>query len=440
MKHASEIAKRQFGFGDGEFRVGGVPVGEIAEEFGTPLFVYDRGVMERKMALLQSTLGKHFRICYSVKANPSQAVIRFFLSRGCGLEVASGGELFQAIEAGADPSRVLFAGPGKSLAEIEYAIRSGIGEIHVESTDELDRLEETGRKTGIRARVAVRVNPGAEAQGGAMQMGGKAAPFGIDEEKLENVVGRMANSKVMDFSGVHIFTGTQILDHRVLLRQYRKGMDIARNIAVMSGKPLRTVDFGGGLGIPYFTGDKELDLVALDRELSPILAGSRKDKEFAEAEYVIEPGRYLVGESGIYVTRVNSVKSSRGKKYLVVDGGLNHHLAASGNFGQVIKRNFPILLLNRWNEEPVETVDIVGPLCTPLDVLGRDVRFPPADRGDLVGILQSGAYARSASPAGFLSHPSPPEILAGDGKARLIRRRGTFGDLLSDQVPGGSGG
>jgi diaminopimelate decarboxylase len=438
MSHALDLIRRTFACRDGKILAGGVPVRDIADEHGTPLFIYDRGVIERKLGILRTALGKHFTIYYSVKANPSRAVISLFLEQGCGLEVASGGELFQALEAGCQPSQILFAGPGKSFAELEYAIRSRVGEIHIESRDEIGRIEEIGHRQGVRVRVGIRINPTSEAQGGAMQMGGKASPFGIDEEELDDAVARLSRSETLELCGVHLFSGTQILDFNVLVRQYRKGLHIAQKIADIAGKPLRTIDFGGGFGIPYFPGEAELDVSTFGREVATIVDQAKKIPAFAEASFIVEPGRYLVGESGIYVSRVNTIKTSRGKKFVVVDGGLNHHLAASGNFGQVIKKNFPIVLLNKWQQAGLETVDIVGPLCTPLDMLGRNVNLPPAEVGDLLGIFQSGAYARSASPMSFLSHPSPPEILVADGEAHLIRRRGKPGDFLFDQIVDGS--
>ncbi len=201
-------------------------------------------------------------------------------------------------------------------------------------------------------------------------------------------------------------------------------------VAAILKRPLETVDFGGGLGIPYFEGDQELDLDAYGREVRDLFAGL--DEAFASTRFLVEPGRHLVGEAGIYVARVLDVKVSRGKTYAILDGGMNHHLAASGNLGQVIKRNFPVAVLNRVGEPSREPIDLVGPLCTPLDVLARSVELPTIRVGDLVGVLQSGAYGRSASPLGFLSHPAPPEVLVSDGKHSLIRPRGTFKDLFSE--------
>jgi diaminopimelate decarboxylase len=409
-----------------------IPIPEVANKFGTPLFLYDASVLARKWNLLRSTFPPDFEISYSVKANPNPAILRFFVSKGCGLEIASGGEFHLGLHAGCPAEKMLFAGPGKTEADLNLVLRQGIGEIHLESRLEIKRVCAISCRLGGRARVAVRVNPSAEAQGGAMRMGGKAAPFGIDEEILDDVISQVITEPFLDFRGIHLFTGTQILDHAVLMRQYRKGFGIALAAARRCHSPLHTVDFGGGLGIPYFSGEKELDMCSLRSELEILMRDVRREPLFSGTKFVVEPGRYLVGDAGLYVGRVTDVKVSRGKKFLILDGGMNHHLAASGNLGQVVKKNFPVVILNKTADTARERVDVVGPLCTPLDVLARDVDLPPAEVGDLVGIPQSGAYARAASPLGFLSHLTPPEILVEDGKARLIRRRGTYQDLLAD--------
>ena len=249
---------------------------------------------------------------------------------------------------------------------------------------------------------------------------------------MEEVLHRILRDPNLEFQGIHLFVGTQILDCELLLAQYKKGLQIARRAAEISNKPVKTLDLGGGLGIPYFAGDSELDLSRLREGLSVLMGEIEPEACFSDTTFLVEPGRFLVGESGVYVARVNDVKISRGKKFLILDGGMNHHLAASGNLGQVIKRNFPIAILNRLLEKSIETVDIVGPLCTPLDTLGRSVPVPRVEVGDLVGIFQSGAYARTASPLGFLSHPSPPEIWMQEGRDLLIRERGNFADQVRD--------
>jgi diaminopimelate decarboxylase len=430
--HVTALVARNFAAPGGELRVGDVPVSTIAESHGTPLYVYDARVLDRQWRRLRDTLPSEFDIAYSVKANPNPAILEQFLARGCALEIASTGEFACALRAECPPSRMFFAGPGKTEIELEVTLKAGIGEIHVESLLELERVRDIGRRLGIRAPVALRVNPGVGSEGGAMRMGGKPAAFGIDEEALEPILARALDSPSVDLRGVHLFTGTQILDHAVLLRQYVTGVEIAEQVARRTGRALTTVDFGGGLGIPYFEGERELDMDRLAGGLASLMAGVRARPAFAGTRFVVEPGRYLVGEAGVYVARVTDVKVSRGKKFVVLDGGMNHHLAASGNLGQVIKRNFPIGMVSRLDAPATEAVDVVGPLCTPLDTLARDARLPCPRAGDLVGVFQSGAYARAASPLGFLSHPAPPEILVDGGTARLIRRRGTDHDLLAD--------
>lgn len=432
MDHVRDIVARHFGAASGVLQVGGISVHALAETHGTPLFVYDAAVLDRQFALLRGTFPKEFAISYSVKANPCPAIVRHFVGLGLGLEIASAGEFHQALGAGCPSERILFAGPGKTETELEFVLGRGIGEIHVESLLESRRVATISEKLGVRARVALRVNPGADVQGGAMRMGGKPAPFGVDEERLDAVLDQLVDNPHILFQGIHLFTGTQILESAVLVAQYRRGIEIARRVADRVGHPLRTVDFGGGLGIPYFPSETPLSMDELGASLAPLAAEIRADARFRGTQLLIEPGRYLVGEAGIYLTRVNDIKESRGKTFLIVDGGMNHHLAASGNLGQVIKRNFPVAVVNRLDDPAAAPVDVVGPLCTPLDVIARDVALPAAQVGDLFGIFQSGAYGRSASPLGFLSQPTPAEVFVRDGQAILARRRGTYDDALRD--------
>lgn len=423
----------QFFNSSGELlNIGGISISDLTAKHGTPLFIYSSQVMEKKWTVLRRTLPPEFAISYSVKANPNPLILKFFLAKGCGLEVASGGEFYQALCAGCPPEKVLFAGPGKTEAELEMALAKGIGEIHLESLLEAERVSSISRRLGVRARVAVRVNPSGETQGGALRMGGKPVPFGVDEERLDLVLDRLLADPFLEFQGIHLFTGTQILDHTILVHQYRKGLELARRVAAQLGHPLRTVDFGGGLGIPYFPDEREINMEKLHDDLTRLMADIKDEPLFARTQFVVEPGRYLVGESGVYITRINDIKVSREKKFLIVDGGMHHHLAASGNLGQTIKRNFPLALLNKLTRPREETVDVVGPLCTPLDVLARGVTLPRAEVDDLIGVFQSGAYARTASPLGFLSHLSPPEVWVEGGRDHLIRRRGTYEDYLYD--------
>ena len=415
-----------------ELQIGGIAVSQLAEEFGTPLFAYDEALMQRQWDALRSTFPPRFEIYYSVKANPNLNILAFFLAQGAGLEIASTGELCQAREAGCAADRILFAGPGKTPTELQLAVTEGVGEIHVESMLELERIAKIATDLRRMAPVAIRVNPEADAQGGAMRMGGKPAPFGIDEELLDAALDFALSQPSIAFRGIHIFAGTQILDAEILLAQYRKGVQIAKRVVHRLRRPIHSLDFGGGLGVPYFPHEQPLDLAILKSGLANLEQEIAADPDFTGTRLVIEPGRYLIAGAGVYLTRVLDVKMSRGKKFVILDGGMNHHLAASGNLGQTIKRNFPIAVATKWGKPDEETVEIVGPLCTPLDTLGRSVAVPRVALGDLMAIFQSGAYARTASPLGFLSHPSPPEVMVCRGRVWLIRKRGEPSDYLRD--------
>lgn len=429
-----ELITDLFPGSEGELLIGGIGVTELADRFGTPLFVYDESVMLKKWNLLRATFPERFEIHYSVKANPNLTLLRWFLDHGAGLEIASDGELFQALEAGCPPSRILFAGPGKTAGQIELALRNNIAEIHAESVTELRRISSIAERLNMVAPVALRINPDAAAEGGAMRMGGVASAFGIDEEQLEEAVTYAVTSPSIELVGIHLFAGTQVLSADTLLAQYAKGLQLGRQVGERLRRPLQTIDFGGGLGIPYFSSDEPLNMERLKLGLQTLMAEFGRDPGLAGTRFVIEPGRFLVGEAGVYLARVLDVKVSRGKRFVILDGGMNHHLAASGNLGQTIKRNFPLIVANRLREAEQDTAQVVGPLCTPLDVLGRALPVPHVEVGDLIAVLQSGAYARSASPLGFLSHCSPAEVLVDSGEARVIRARGTLSDLVRDMA------
>lgn len=420
---AAQLVERSFPDSSEELVIGGVGVRELAASFGTPIYVYDAGLVRASWARLRGALPSQVAICYSVKANPLARILAEFHALGARFEIASVGELEAALATGCAPEHVLFAGPGKSVAELERAVEVGIGEIHVESTTEIERLSGIARAAGRIVRVAVRVNPSSEVQGGAMQMGGKPAPFGIDEERLDEVVDLVEGDPALHLSGLHMFTGTQILDHEVLLAQYRKGVQLAAALGRRTGRPVETLDFGGGLGIPYFAQDQALDVDALGAGVTALLDEATADPLLAETTFLVEPGRYLVGEAGVYLMQVNDVKTSREKHFVITDGGMHHHLAASGNLGQVIKRNYPVVVADRLGAAARREVDVVGPLCTPLDVLARKLAVPEVEVGDLVAVLQSGAYGRSASPLGFLSHPAPAEVWVDSGTASLADSR-----------------
>lgn len=434
----SELIENFFPQSGRELAIGGLNASELADQFGTPLFVYDESIWLRKWETLRSTFPNCFELYYSVKANPNPNILAFFLTQRSGLEIASAGELYQAGQAGCPPDRILYAGPGKTTRELELALLQGVGEIHAESLRELEQISGIAKRLNRLARVAIRVNPKENSQGGAMRMGGKASPFGVDEELLDAALAYLQTQPFMKFQGIHLFSGTQILDAKILLEQYRNGLELARRVVDRLKRPLASLDFGGGLGVPYFANDTYLDMELLRQGLASIFGAIANDPCFVGTRFIVEPGRYLVAEAGVYLSRVLDIKVSRGRKFVVLDGGMNHHLAASGNLGQTIKRNFPMAVVGKLTEAESEEVEVVGPLCTPLDTLGRAVSLAKVEVGDVLAIFQSGAYARAASPLNFLSHPTPPEVLVSHRKARLIRRRGESGDYVVDvQFPPG---
>jgi diaminopimelate decarboxylase len=324
-----------------------------------------------------------------------------------GIDVASGGELRVALDAGADPAEVSFAGPGKRDAELRQAVASGVL-VNVESMRELPVLAAASQELGLPARVAVRVNPDFELKGSGMRMGGGPKQFGVDVEAVPEMLKWIGREK-LGFEGFHLFAGSQNLRAESICEAQRKSFDLALRLAEHTPSPVQFLNLGGGFGIPYFPGDQRLDLAPIGENLHALLA--RAQVEMPEAHLVIELGRYLVGEAGIYVTRITDRKVSRGQVYLIADGGLHHHLSASGNFGQVIRKNYPVAIGNRMGTVPREVANLVGPLCTPLDLLADRMELPVAQVGDLAVVFQSGAYGPSASPQAFLGHPACAEVL-----------------------------
>jgi diaminopimelate decarboxylase len=386
-----------------------VPIDRLAERIGsTPFFAYDRGLLTKRVKLLRSTLPASIQLSYAVKANPMPAVVQQLAGLVDSFDVASALEMRIALDTPTLASHVSFAGPGKTVPEITQAVAAGVT-VEMESTDEARRVVEVGNRLGIRPRVAIRVNPDFQIRGSGMRMGGGSQQFGVDAEAVRPLLQYLASENV-DFLGFHIFAGSQNLHAEILCEAQRKTVNVMLALADGSPLPVRYLNLGGGFGIPYFDKDQPLDLARIGENLAALMDKAIRPN-LPEARVVIELGRYIVGECGVYVTRVVDRKESRGQTYLVVDGGLHHQLAASGNFGQVIRRNYPLVVGNRMQEAATETVTVVGCLCTPLDVLGDRVVLPRAEAGDLIVLFQAGAYGLTASPFAFLGHPVPVEVL-----------------------------
>ncbi len=402
------VPMNQFNVIDNCLQIGGKPLVDIARQFGnTPFYAYDRKVMRTQIEQLRSALPANIHLHYAMKANPMPEVVSYLAGMTDGLDVASAGELQVALEFVTKPTRISFAGPGKSDADLCAAVESGVI-INMESNVEMRRIAALAKAKSVRPPVAIRVNPDFELKSAGMKMGSGPKPFGVDAECVPAMLETL-KTLPMEFMGFHIFSGSQNLRELAIMEAQTKTFELAFRLAQFAPAPVRWLNIGGGLGVPYFPGEKRLDIASIGANLLPLIKTARE--RMPEAEIVMELGRYLTAEAGIYVCEVVERKVSRGQTFVITNGGLHHHLAASGNFGQIIRKNYPLCLGNRISADAVEEVNVVGPLCTPLDVLGNKVSLPRADSGDLIVVFQSGAYGFSASPKDFLSHPHPREIL-----------------------------
>jgi len=393
---------------DGELAIAGRTASAlVAEAGGTPLFVYDRALLDARVAQLRAALPVRVGINYAVKANPLPAVVAHMAGLVDGFDIASAGELAICHRLGIDPARISFAGPGKRDDELTAAIEAGVT-LNCESAGEAARALAIGARLGKPPRIAIRVNPSFELKGSGMKMGGGAKPFGVDADKVP-ALARQVIAAGAEWRGLHIFTGSQTLSADAIIEAQGKVLDLAATLAEAIGHPLPKLNMGGGFGIPYFPGDTPLDLAQVGAALAERVA--HLPSALAETDLCLELGRYLTGEAGVYLCRVIDRKESHGVTYLVTDGGLHHQLAASGNFGTVVRRNYPSAIATRFDAPASEEVNIVGCLCTPLDRLADNAMMPHADVGDLVAIFCAGAYGASASPSGFLGHGPAREML-----------------------------
>lgn len=390
---------------EGQLTIGGVDCESLVKRAGgTPLFVYDGERIAAQVARFRSAISADVALHYAVKANPCAPLLDRMAALVDGFDVASAGEIARVAGLGRPIS---FAGPGKRDAEIDYAIGHGVT-INLESEAEADRVIAAGRRLDVAPKVAVRVNPPFGLKGAGMKMGGLGSPFGVDHDRVPALIRHLVEAGA-DWQGLHIYAGSQSLFAESVIHLQRETIALAAAIAAEAGRSPATVNLGGGFGIPYFAGDLPIDLDAVGKALGKSLMS--RPKTLSKTRFAIELGRWLVGEAGVYLARIVDAKQSRGRRFLVTDGGLHHMLAASGNFGQLLRRNYPIAIASRFATAPAEEASIVGCLCTPLDLLADEAMLPRAEIGDLVAIFCAGAYGLSASPAGFLSQPVAREIL-----------------------------
>lgn len=402
------VAMHQFPISENCLQIGGMSLVRLAQRIGqTPFYAYDRQLITGRIGLLRRYLPEEIHLHYAMKANPMPAVVQHLAGLVDGIDVASAGEMKVALDTVMSPERISFAGPGKNEHELACAIAAGIV-VNMESERELELIAKLAEQMGICPKVAVRVNPDFELKSSGMKMGGGAKPFGVDAERVPAMLMRISKLG-LDLEGLHIFSGSQNLKADAIQDAHEKTLQLGLQLAQASPVPIRTLNIGGGFGVPYFPGEKSFNLAAVGENLHRLL--SKIKPELPATRFVIELGRYIVAEAGIYVCRVLDKKLSRGQVFLVTDGGLHHHLAASGNFGQVIRKNYPVTVGNKAEISETENVSVVGPLCTPLDLLADQMELPKAEIGDLVVVFQSGAYGLTASPTAFLNHPLPQEVL-----------------------------
>jgi diaminopimelate decarboxylase len=419
----------------------GIPdevLGRVAAAVGTPAYVYDAEALRGTVARLRQALPEA-DFFYSMKANPNLSILRLLAGLGMGAEVCSLFEIETCVAAGVAPARMIVVGPAKSDAELARAVSLGVKAVIAESLQEIVRIGAIAARMGRRQRVGLRINPDFHVPGARLSMSGKPTQFGIDEGEIGAAIAAVAGDRHLRLSGLHVYMGTRILDHDVIVQNSRAILALAARVRGLAGHPLDFVDIGGGFGVAYSDRETDLDLAALGRTLGPLL------REQAAREpgtrIVIELGRYVVAAAGSFVTRVRYTKVSKGVRFAICDGGSNCHAAAGQ--AAMFRSNFPMARVGgqsagksggRAGGAPGLWM-IAGPLCTPTDIIGNQVAMADLSPGDLIRIDRSGGYGPSASPVGFLSFGTPAEVLADGRTLTVIRERATLADHLAPQTP-----
>ena len=431
MNRTSDIIDTYFGQKGDELLINGVTVSSIVSDFPTPLYIYDLSVLKDNYLSLKNRLTRDAAIFYSVKANPSLGICQRFQQLGAGAEIASAGELAIVKKAGFAPEQIIFAGPGKTVKELRLAAQTGILSVNIESTQELEAINTVSKELNRPVFVSLRINPQKNISGSQLQMGGGATPFGIEEEKIPEVMSRIRQMDRVRFQGLHVYVGNQIFDYELAMKNIRNTLNIARSQSMSC----RFINFGGGFGIPYYKNESPFQETEFINAFNPVIQSAKKEALFGKTTFMLELGRYLAARCGIFLTRVLYVKKTRTRTFAVVDGGMNFNSMATGNLGQRIKRKFPVCVANRLGEKVRGRADIVGPLCTPMDNFGRDFDVPAIAPGDIVAVFFMGAYNLSASPFHFLSHPCCSELAVENGTVHLLRKAADTDRILEGQFP-----
>ncbi|MGD2088009.1 MAG: hypothetical protein PVH61_17655 [Candidatus Aminicenantes bacterium] len=435
MKRTEELVKKQFQIENHQLKIGAFTVDQIVGTYGTPVYVYDaRGIIQTYHSITGHLPGG-VEIFYSIKANPSLAICQLLRHLGAGAEIASLGELNLALKAGFPPNRIVFAGPGKTPGELEAAIQNNILMINVESLQELETIVNICQASGLTANVGIRINPAVNVTNSQMSMGGGSQKFGIDESQLEEAVRyTLTHHRYLLFKGFHLYVGTQIFDHQGILENFKNMIRIVREVmSRFPHVPVGIIDFGAGFGIPYYKKETDFNLHGFLTGFAPIMTAVRQEPIFKKTHFIFEMGRYLTARSGIYLSRVLYSKTSGDRCHVILDGGMHHNAVGTGNMGQRIPKKFPLCVANKLGLPLTQKANIAGPLCTPLDSFGRDFEVPEIQPGDIVAVLQMGAYGLTASMNHFLSHPICGEVMIDGELSQWIREPTKPGDIFQGQ-------
>ena len=389
----------------------GIDLNRIVEEYGTPCYVYDTRFVRDRIRILKNNLGSDFALYYAVKANPNTELLSMLSQETDGVDISSGGELQLSLKGGFKAGNMSFAGPGKSSKELKEAIKHNIGSISIESVNELNKVQKIAEELDSNADVSLRINPVQVFKEFAIKMGGRSSQFGIDEERCGKFFTLLEESSNCNFVGYHVYSGTQCLIPEALINNFKNTMKIVKKFVNEFAFVPQQINFGGGFGVPYYKKQSPLPAEEVSTTLSNVFSDFKKELNLPTLTGIIELGRFIMAEAGYYITQVVDKKNSRDTVYCVLNGGMNHHLAASGNFGQVIRKNFKIINISNPDNNKTEIVTFVGPLCTTIDIMGSKVEIPQVTIGDYIGFMNSGAYTLTASPLRFLSHPEPVEIM-----------------------------
>jgi len=412
-------------------RLAGLEPDDLATRFGTPVYVYDLDVIERQFDALTAVLPPEVDLAYAVKANPALSVVAHLGRLGAGADVASGGELATVLRAGIAAERVVMTGPGKRDDELRAGVSAGVRAITVESPGELARLESIAREAGRVQPVLLRAAVTEHARLERVRLVGDdgAGKFGMDAADLVGAAERAVTSAHLDLLGLHAFGASNVLDASALVEHVAATVRTARRLAMRVGIRLRLIDAGGGLGITYEPHEESLDLVGLGHGLAAIVADWVSDPILGEARLLLEPGRFLVGPAGAYLTRVVDRKTVDGSVVVILDGGVHHVLRPA-----LVGQEHRIRAFGGSGSGRMIPVTVAGPLCSGLDVFSQGAVMAPPDVGDLVAVLDVGAYGFTESMPFFLSHPIPSEVAVRAGRAVVIRPRQDPGEWLDRQL------